>query len=88
MDQDFGNFQRLLAAVRLRDEKVLDIDAELACVIGIECMFRIDECRASAKLLRFGDHMKRKRRFAAGFRSEDFDDAATRISADPESGIE
>ena len=34
-DQDFGDFEGLLAAVRLRDEKVFDIDSELARVIRV-----------------------------------------------------
>src|ERR1041385_3993462 len=87
-DQDFRDFQRLLAAVRLRDQQVLDVDAELARVICVESMFRVYKCRGSAKFLRFSDHVKSKRGFTAGFRSEDFNDAAAWKSADAESGIE
>ena len=57
-DEDFRDFQRLLAAVRLRDEEVIHIDAELARVVGVQCVFRIHEYRRSAKLLGFGDGMQ------------------------------
>ena len=87
-DQDFGDFQSLFAAVGLRDQQVVDIDAELARVVGIQRMFGVDEGGRSAELLRFGDGVQRQRGFAARFRSEDFDDAAAGIAADAECGIQ
>ena len=85
-DEDFDDFERLLAVVGLRDQQVVDIDAELARVICVERVFRVDERRHAAQLLRFGDDLQRERGFAAGFRSEDFDDAAAREAADAERG--
>ena len=41
--QRVGDFQRLLAGVGLRDQKVVDIDAELPGIDGIERVFGVDE---------------------------------------------
>ena len=40
--QRIGDFERLFAGVRLRDQKVVDIDAELARIDRIERVFGID----------------------------------------------
>ncbi len=87
-NQNFGDFQRLLAAVGLRDQQIVDIDAQFARIIRVECMFRVDEgCRA-AELLRFGDGVQSESGFAAGFRPENLDDPAARIAADSECDIQ
>jgi hypothetical protein len=87
-NQDFADFQRLLAAVRLRDQEIFDIDPELARIIRIQRVFGVDESGGAAEFLGFGDGVQRKRGLAAGFRAEDFDNAAARKSADSESRIE
>ena len=86
-DQRFGDFERLLAVVGLRDEEIIDIHAELARVGGIERVFGVDEGGLAAEFLRFGDHVQRERRLAARFRAVDFDDAAARQAADAESSV-
>ncbi len=48
-DQRFGNFQGLLAVVRLRDEEVVDIHAQFAGVDGIERVLGVDERRLPAQ---------------------------------------
>ncbi len=75
-DQRIGDFERLLAGIRLRDQEVLEIDAQLAGIDRIERMFGIDEGADAALLLRFGDRLQRKRGLAGAFRSVDLDDAA------------
>ena len=40
-NQDLRNLERLLACIRLRDEKIIDIDAELPGVLDIECVLRV-----------------------------------------------
>ncbi len=45
------DFQRLLAGVRLRNQKVVDVHAEFAGVGGVESMFGVDEGGDSARLL-------------------------------------
>ena len=86
--QRIGDFERLLAGIRLRDQKVFEIDAELAGIDRIERMFGIDEGADAALLLGFGDRLQRQRRLARAFRSVDFDDAALRQAADAERDIE
>src|SRR5271165_420678 len=86
-DQRFGNFERLLAVVGLGDEQVVDIDAEFAGVDGIERVFRVDERRLSAELLRFCDHVQGHGGFAAGFRAINLDYATARESANTQRGV-
>ena len=83
-DEDFDDFERLLAVVGLRHEQVVDVDAQLLRVRGVERVLGVDERRHAAELLRFGDHLQRQRRLAGRLRSEDLDDAAARHAADAE----
>ena len=87
-DQRLGDFERLLAVVGLRDQQVVDIDAELAARSRIERVLDVDERRHAAGLLRLGDDVQRERRLARRFRAEDLDDAAARQSADAEREVE
>jgi hypothetical protein len=86
--QRVGDFKCLFAGVRLRDQKIIDIDAELACIDRIERMFGIDKGANSALLLRFRKAMQRQRGLAGGFRTVDFDDATARQAADAERDVE
>ena len=87
-DQDLDDLQRLLAGVRLGDQQVLDVHAELAGVLGVERMLRVDERRDAAGLLRVGDDMEAERGLAGGFGAVDLGDAAARDAADADRGIE
>src|SRR5690348_4948369 len=87
-NKGFGNFERLLAVVWLRDQQVIDIDAQLLRINRIESVLCIDERRHAAGLLGFGDYLKRDRRFAGRFRAEDFNDASPRKATDAESSVE
>ena len=57
-------------------------------ILRIERVLDVDERRETAALLRLGDDGERQRRFARRFRSENFDDAAARKSADAERAID
>ena len=83
-DEHFDDFERLFAVVGLRDEQVVEIDAELLRVGRVERVLGVDERRHAAELLRFGDHLQRQRRLARRLRPEDLDDAAARHAADAE----
>ncbi|MNM60419.1 hypothetical protein D3C81_716980 [compost metagenome] len=74
--QHVGDFQRLLAGVRLRDQQVVDIDAQLASVLGIESMLGVDEGASSAVLLGFGNDRQGQRGFTRRLRTVDLDDTA------------
>ena len=47
--QRFGDLQRLLAVVGLRDQEIVDIDAQLLGVLRIERVLGIDEGRHAAQ---------------------------------------
>ena len=51
-DQRLGDLQRLLARVRLRDEQVVDVDADVARVDRIERVLGVDQRRHAARALR------------------------------------
>src|SRR6185312_4768186 len=73
---------------RLRDEEIIDIDAELAGVDGVEGVFDVDERRHAAALLGFGDDLERDGGLTGGFRSEDFADAAAGEAAGTEGRVD
>ena len=87
-DQSIGDFKRLLACIGLGDQQLVEIDAKLAGIDGIERMFGVDEGTDAAQLLRFGDDMQRQRRLAGGFRAINLDHPATRQTADAKRDIE
>ena len=63
-DDHLDDLERLLAVVGLRDEEVVEIDAELLGVGGVERVFGVDEGRHAAFLLGFGDDLQRQRGLA------------------------
>ena len=75
------DLQRLLAVVRLRHQQIVHVHAELSRIDRIERVFRVDERRLPAHLLRFGDDMQRQRRLAARFRAVNFNHAPARHAA-------
>ena len=76
-----GDFQCLLAVVGLRDEQVVDVHAQVLRIKAIEGVLRIDEGRRAARLLCLGNGMNRQSRLTRRFRTVDFDDAATGVTA-------
>ena len=83
-DEHFDDFERLLAVVGLRDQQVVEVDAELLRVGRVERVLGVDERRHAAQLLRLGDDLQRERGLARRLRPEDLDDAAARHAADAE----
>ena len=53
--QHVGDLERLFAGVRLRDQQIVDLDAEFLRVHRIERMLGVDERRRAAVPLRRGD---------------------------------
>mgnify|MGYP003694647087 CR=1 FL=1 len=51
-DQHLDDFERLLAVVRLRDQQVVDVDAQLLRIRGVERVLGVHERRHAAELLR------------------------------------
>ena len=87
-DQGAGDFERLFAIIRLRNQQVVDIHAELFRIGRIERVFHVDEGGHAARLLGFGDDLQRDGGFARRFRPEDLVDSAARKSAHAQGGIE
>ncbi len=87
-DQHVRDLQRLLAGVRLRDQQVIDVDAELLGIDRVQRVLGIDEGRRAAGLLALGDDLQRQRRLARGLRPVDLDDPALRQPADAERDVE
>ena len=86
--QGVGNLQRLLAGVRLGDQQLLHVHAELLGIGRVERVLRIDEGAGTAGLLRLRDHMQGQGRLARALRPEDLDHPALGQPADAESDIE
>ena len=86
--QHLGDLERLLAAVGLRDQQVVDVDAELAGVLGVERVLGVDEGGDAAALLGLGDDREREGRLAGGLRAEDLDHPAAREAADADGGVD
>src|SRR3989338_470176 len=86
--QHVGDFQRLFAVVRLRNQQVFDLHAELLRVLRIERVFRVDERRRTTQLLHFGDNLQRQRGLAGGFRAVDFNHTTARQAAHAERDVQ
>ena len=86
--QRVGDLERLLAVVGLRDQQILDLDAELAGVDRVERVLGIDEGADAALLLGLRHHLQGKRGLAGGLRPVDLDHAPARQAADAQRDVE
>src|SRR5690606_26898995 len=82
------DLERLLAGVRLRDQEIIDVHADLLGVDRIERMLRVDERSRAALLLDLGDDLQRERGLARRLWPVDLDDAPARQPADAERKVE
>ena len=87
-DEELGDLERLLAGVGLRDEQLVDVDADPLGVDGVHRVLGVDEGADAAAALRLGDDVVDERRLARRLGAEDLDDAAARQPADPEREVE
>ena len=87
-DQRVANFERLLAAVGLAEQQVVDIDAELARVDRVERVLRVDKGANAAASLRLGNCVQGERGLARALRPVDFEDAASGQATDAERQVE
>ena len=86
--EQLGDLERLLARVGLRDEQIVDVDADPLRVGRVHRVLGVDERADAAAALRLGDHVVDERRLAGRLRAEDLDDAAARQAADAEREVE
>ena len=80
--QCIGDFQCLFTCIGLRDDQIVDIDAQLLGIARVKRMLRIDERGCPAQFLNLGNRMQRQRGFTRAFRTLNFEHAATRQSTD------
>ena len=74
--------------VRLGDQQVVSLNAELLGITQIQRMFGIDESAHATVLLCFSDNVQSQRRLPRRFRAVNFNDAAARHTTDAERDIE
>ena len=86
-DEVVGDFEGLLAVVRLRDEQRIDVDTQIDRVGAVKGMLGIDN-GGDALFLGFRDGVDGQCGLAAGFGSVDLDDPATRIAANAEGVVQ
>ncbi len=82
-DEQLRDLERLLARVGLRDEKVVDVDADPLRVRGVHRVLRVDEGADAAAALGLGDHVVDEGRLPGGLR-----DPAARQPAHAERDVE
>jgi len=87
-DERLHDVERVLAGVGLGDEEVVEVDADDAGVLRVECVLDVDEGGEAAALLGLGDHAETEGGLAGGFRAVDLDDAALGEAADPEGEVD
>ncbi len=82
-DEELRDLERLLAGIGLRDEEVVDVDADALRVLRVHRVLGVDERADAAAALRLGDHVVDERRLTGRLRAEHLDDAPARQPADP-----
>ena len=77
-NQHIHDFQRLISGVWLGDEKLIDIDTQLACIDRIQSVLGINKCCCTTGFLTLGDCLERHGRLARSLRAVNFDNAPAR----------
>ena len=86
--QRVADFQRLLAGVRLADQQIVHVHAELAGIGRVQRVFGVDERAGAAAFLRLGNGVQRQRGLARAFRPVDFHHPAARQAADAQRQVQ
>jgi len=74
--------------IGLRDQELVDVDADSLGVRRIHRVLGVDEGADAAAALGLGDHVVDERRLARSLGPEDLDDTSPRQAADPECEIQ
>ena len=64
-NEHVADFEGLFTSIGLRDEHLVDIDAQARGINRVEGVFRIDEREDAAKRLCFGEDLQGERRLTA-----------------------
>ena len=79
--QAVNDFQRLLAGIGLADQQVLQVDAQLLCVLDVQRMLSVHKSALAALALHFGNHLQCQRGFAGGLGAVNLDHPSARQAA-------
>ena len=86
-NESLCDFKTLLTAVRLGNEKGVNIYAKRTSIYRIKRMLSIDKCSNTACLLNFSCNVERNRSLTGRFRTVDLNDSALRNAADTERNV-
>ena len=86
--QRIGDFQRLFARIRLRNQEVVNIHADFLGIRRVKRVFGINKRTRPALFLRLRDNAQRQRRLARAFRPVYFHNSAFRQTADSERNVQ
>ena len=78
----FGDLKRLLAVIRLGDQKGIHVHAQVGGVNGIQRVLRVDKRGLAAVLLCLGHNVQGKGGFTGAFGAVDLNDPALGQAAD------
>ena len=86
--QRIGNFQRLLARVRLGNQQIRQVHTQFLSVTNVQSMLSIDKRTSTTQLLHFSNRLQRQCGFTRGFRTINLNYAATWQATDAERDIQ
>ena len=86
--EQVGDLEPLLAVVGLRDQQLVDVDADTAGVLRVHRVLGVDERCEPAGLLGLRDDVVEQRGLTRALRAEDLDDTSTRKAADTERDVQ
>ena len=87
-DKRIHDLQRLLARVGLRNQQLIQVDAQLLCILRVQSMFGIHKSADATLFLFFRDRVQRQRRLAGRFRTVNLDHPALWQTTDPQRNIQ
>ena len=87
-DQHVGDLECLLTCIRLRNQQIVDVDADGLGVDRVHGVLGVDVGADATVALRLGHHMHGQGRLTGGFRAEDLHDSASGESSDTEGEVE
>src|SRR5690606_2886584 len=87
-DQHLGDLQGLLTGVRLRDQEVVHVHAQLPGVPHVQRVLGVDEGGDPSGTLRVRDDVQTEGRLTAGFRPVDLGDPPPGHTPDSDGDIE
>jgi len=82
------NLEGLLAELRLREEEIVDVHAELLRIVRVQRVLGVDERTDAPQLLRLGNDMKTEGGLPGRLRPEYLGDTAPGYPADAQGGVQ